>query len=76
MIQQRPLPRAVPAARQENLERVVSSHPDASAAAMAQQRLHLRVPLGMRGAAKAEAVCEEAAPIITIPVGVCEPLPK
>src|SRR5258706_14276100 len=50
--------------------------PPAAAAAMAQQRLHLRVPLRMRGSAKAETMCKETAPIVSIPVGVCESLAK
>src|SRR5207247_1800480 len=61
---ERPSPRAVGAAGQEDLEGVVALDADAPGAAVAQERLHLGDPLGVGGAAQAEAFREEARPVL------------
>ena len=61
------LPVAVGAAGEEHLEGVVPVDADAAAAAVAEQRLHLGDPLRVRGAAQAEAVGEQAGPVLARP---------
>src|ERR1019366_10249585 len=55
VIEEHPFAVAVSAALEIHLEGIVPGDADGAAAVMAEERFHLGAPLGMRGAAQAEA---------------------
>ena len=66
VVQQRPLASSVSAPREPNLERVVARHADPAPTPVAEEKFHFCRPLRMRRAAQAEAVREQAGPILAI----------